>query len=125
MSWQRILEVARQQGMPVVVTDIAGREPMVILPFEKYERLLEQESPTPFAMEDEEEYNDGGPIPSLEEFESEALEENVEKITSSHADDFQKKTANRPVESESEPEQSNGLAIEERFYLEPIEDPKK
>lgn len=40
MSWQRIMEVARKQGMPVIVTDVAGREPMVILPLEGYERLL-------------------------------------------------------------------------------------
>ncbi|MDP3793730.1 MAG: hypothetical protein Q8R07_03175, partial [Candidatus Uhrbacteria bacterium] len=34
MSWQRILELARQRGLPVIVTDIGGREPMAILPLE-------------------------------------------------------------------------------------------
>lgn len=50
MSWQRIIEVARKQGMPVIVTDVAGREPMVLLPLEGYERLV-----------------DGGGVPKNEE----------------------------------------------------------
>jgi nicotinamidase-related amidase len=34
MSLQRIIELARRQGMPVILTDVAGREPMVVLPLE-------------------------------------------------------------------------------------------
>lgn len=41
MSWQRILEVARRRSMPLIVTDIMGREPMVILPFDEFDRLSE------------------------------------------------------------------------------------
>jgi hypothetical protein len=55
MSWQRILEMARRQKMPVVITDIAGREPMVVLPFNEYEALVEVSStlPSPAKAEDQ------------------------------------------------------------------------
>lgn len=41
MSFQRILELARRQGAPLIVTDPAGRESMVVLPFDAYEALVE------------------------------------------------------------------------------------
>jgi nicotinamidase-related amidase len=41
MSLQRIIELARRQGMPVILTDVAGREPMVVLPLEAYEKMLD------------------------------------------------------------------------------------
>lgn len=41
MSFQRILELARRNGLPMVVTDVAGREPMVLLPLGEFERLTE------------------------------------------------------------------------------------
>ena len=33
--------------MPVVITDIAGREPMVVLPFAEYESLLDSANAAP------------------------------------------------------------------------------
>ena len=41
MSWQRIFETARKQGIPVIVTDGAGRDPLVILPLDQFEALTE------------------------------------------------------------------------------------
>jgi hypothetical protein len=41
MSFQRIFEMVRRQGMPLVVTDEAGKEPVVVLPLEVYEALVE------------------------------------------------------------------------------------
>lgn len=46
MSLQRVIELARRQGMPIVVTDVAGREPMVLLPLEIYEDLLNEPNPS-------------------------------------------------------------------------------
>lgn len=43
MSLQRIIELARRQGMPVILTDVAGREPMVVLPLEAYEAMLDDQ----------------------------------------------------------------------------------
>jgi len=39
MSFQRIFDMVRRQGMPMVVTDSAGKEPVVVLPLEVYEAL--------------------------------------------------------------------------------------
>jgi hypothetical protein len=41
MSFQRIFELVRRQGMPLVVTDEAGKQPLVVLPFDMYEALME------------------------------------------------------------------------------------
>lgn len=45
MSLQRVLDFARRQTLPVVVTDVAGREPLVVLPLEVYEKLVEAHFP--------------------------------------------------------------------------------
>lgn len=52
MSLQRVIEIGRKQGIPVIVTDIAGREPMVLLPLDTYERLLDAPSESAALMVD-------------------------------------------------------------------------
>jgi len=87
MSFQRIFEMVRRQGMPLVVTDETGKEPVVVLPLEVYEALMEGESkptpireplPTPVSS----------PIPSPREEQSPKVE----------------------------------ISLEERFYVEALED---
>ncbi len=39
MSLQRVLETARKMGVPVIVTDSAGLDPIVILPLEQFEAM--------------------------------------------------------------------------------------
>ena len=39
MSMQRVLETARKLGLPVIVTDPAGREPFVLLPLDQFEAM--------------------------------------------------------------------------------------
>ena len=71
MSFQRIFDMVRRQGMPMVVTDGTGKEPVVVLPFEVYEALME-----------------GGEV---------------------------KKPVNTPAPDVE-------ISLEERFYVEPLED---
>ena len=71
MSFQRIFDMVRRQGMPMVVTDDTGKEPVVVLPFEVYEALME-----------------GGEV-------------------------------KKPVKA---PEPEVEISLEERFYVEPLED---
>lgn len=52
MSLERVIEVGRRQGMPVIVTDVGGREPMVLLPLNAYERLLDAPSESPALLVD-------------------------------------------------------------------------
>lgn len=47
MSLQRIIELARRQGMPIIMTDVGGREPMVLLSLDTYEEMLEVEPSEP------------------------------------------------------------------------------
>ena len=44
MSLQRVIDIARKNGMPVVVTDPAGHHPMVVLSLEQFEAMAEMES---------------------------------------------------------------------------------
>lgn len=39
MSLQHIFESARKLGVPVILTDVGGREPMVVLPLEQFEAM--------------------------------------------------------------------------------------
>ena len=39
MSLQRVFESARKLGLPVVVTDPAGREPFVLVPLDQFEAM--------------------------------------------------------------------------------------
>ncbi|GEM_PF-6862987 len=45
MSWARILHVARRQGIPVIVADSEGLQPMVLVSLEAYERFLTTQKP--------------------------------------------------------------------------------
>lgn len=94
MSFQRILEIARQRGLPIIVTDIAGREPVAILPLEEYERLSSHRPQAPPSKQVE------APSPVLEQ------------IAEQTKDDFQGK-----IDDVAE-----NLSLEEKFYLEPVED---
>ena len=89
MSWQRIFEVARERKLPIIVTDLAGREPMVVMPLEEYERMGEQPKTIPIKMEKEEQI----PLPK----ESPVVPPNPGVI-------------------------EDVLSLEERFYLEPMDE---
>lgn len=114
MSWQRILETARKQGMPVIVTDIAGREPMVILPLEMYERLGEAHSVN------------RPRVSSAAEPRSVEEKLVMEELAEMAAEDLQKKVDVALDQlSESAPEEPGELSVEERFYLEPVDEDQK
>lgn len=121
MSLQRILELARRKGVPVVVTDIGGREAMVVMPFDEYERLSENGSaepkmqkrrvpmepivtPTPeIRRELVREETNMGEVQKAAEMRDERMEALMEAISV-------------PPASESA-----SLSLEEQFYLEPVD----
>lgn len=49
MSLQRIIELARRQGMPIIMTDVGGREPMVLLSLDTYEEMLDVKPTEPLS----------------------------------------------------------------------------
>jgi len=88
MSLQRVLETARRTGTPVIVTDVAGREPLVVLPLEQFEALTGESKHV-----------------ATEKGSARAEEVPLRIETLS---------VNLPT--------GEDLSLEERFYLEPIED---
>jgi len=126
MSWQRIFRTARRLGSPVIFTDQAGNDPMIVLPLDDYERLIEQPS-------------DFGPTTSLRvgrQFEPEAemeslfelpFEEDMPLPNTENLAQKRPKGPVRPVEEEI-PDQAKDspdnqeISLDERFYFEPLED---
>ncbi len=90
MSLQRTFEMARRHGMPIVVTDPNGKDPMVVLPLEAYETLLE-----------------GAP-------------KKREPIVVPVRDE----SSLAPLKVQIEPEFLAELSAEERFYVEPLDEPR-
>jgi hypothetical protein len=39
MSIQHVLESARKLGLPIILTDLGGRDPLVVLPLEQFEAM--------------------------------------------------------------------------------------
>ncbi len=103
MSLQRVIETARKTGLPVIVTDVAGREPMVILPLEQFESLADGVD-KPMSQPEARVIPFSAPLA-----ESEAPP--------------RKDQAAIHIEKIAEPsEDDEEISLEERFYLEPVED---
>lgn len=110
MSLQRVLETARRTGTPVIVTDVGGREPMVVMPLEQFEALT-GETPSRHTHQ-----------PSM------SKEERVERVLAEMAANRSEERANNAalkIESLSLEVPADDLTLEERFYLEPVEDKAK
>jgi len=102
MSWKRILETARRNGIPLIVSDPEGRDPMVVVTLEQFEamygspKMQEIGSSDVFSEQDEPSFS---PIPAPHSHTSE-MRHDV-----SH--DFGDETP-----------------LEEQFFLEPLDDQK-
>lgn len=91
MSFQHMLEMARRHGMPLVVTDPNGKAPVVVLPLEVYEALV-----------------DGAP-------------KKKEPIVVPVRDE----SSLTPLNVQIEPENLAELSMEERFYMEPLDESRQ
>ncbi len=118
MSLQRVLETARKTGTPVIITDVAGREPMVILPLEQFEAMAgdgDGRGPSgegrvarePISKEER-------VVRVLEEIAAERAETRVEQELPINVESL---SVEVPVPQD--------ISLEERFYLEPLEDKDK
>lgn len=112
MSFQRVIETARRTGVPVIMTDVAGREPMVILSLEQFEAMA----------------GDGAREPVVRRSQAPAGRPVQKDVDAALADIAEEQTHVRTdrsadaVKQEVAADDLAGLAIEERFYLEPVED---
>jgi hypothetical protein len=114
MSLQRVLETARRTGTPVIITDVGGREPMVVMPLEQFEALTSEAPSRPTG-------HSAGHL-------SLSKEERVERVLAEMAATRSEERANdaaHKIESLSIEVPADDLTLEERFYLEPVEDKAK
>ena len=111
MSMQRVLETARKFGLPVIVTDVAGRDPMVMMPLEQFEALTEGGSdilPEPRIVPEV--------VRTMEqEIRVPFVRENVEFSSVSE-------TKTRPEKEKNVESEAGEMTMEEQFFLEPVDD---
>ena len=103
MSLQRVFESARKLGVPVIITDPSGRDPMVVIPLEQFEALADE-----------------GTRPTLEpEKNSTNIREPIlQEIPIKQVED---KVALRTKQQESASSFTDEISLDERFYLEPVD----
>ncbi|MBU2613121.1 hypothetical protein KJ925_01500 [Patescibacteria group bacterium] len=121
MSLQRVLETARKTGTPVILTDVAGREPLVILPLEQFEAMAGVGS-------------DGGKSshrePSVrKEHSFSPKKSHIETVDEAFAEMAAERLKSRVEDVAVQIEtlvdsgvEKSEIPLEERFYLEPVED---
>lgn len=147
MSLQRVIDIARKNGMPVVVTDPAGHHPMVVLSLEQFEAMAEMESLDLDEKRDWEKWDSddeedaifyGDPV-VLDDILDDDAEKAASPATTVIADEitppipslevekavndtpaFTPKAA--PTQSKSNLDMFTESPLEEGFYLEPLED---
>ncbi len=98
MSIQHVFESARRLGLPVIVTDLGGRDPMVVLPLDQFEALASE-----------------SPVKSLAKLEPQIEPRPTEAPNSLRADN---------LDAFSDVAVNQDIPIDERFYLEPVDDEK-
>lgn len=114
MSWQRVIETARKTGMPIIITDPAGREPMVILPLEQFEAMVSEPVTKTRSV------SQPSPLSDL----LVSRKQEVDDILAEQmAQQFKNRMENAASSLESMTDLSSPeIPLEEGFYLEPIED---
>lgn len=130
MSWDHLLDFARRHHLPLIISDQHAEQPVVVLTLDEYERLLvsaegtkqtksstvlPEPSVIPLAM----------PTKSSAASESTQLRESVDVVTQEdvRTDLLEKKNLATLIEKGSDSDEKIGdLEIEERFYLEPLDE---
>ncbi len=108
MSLQRVFEAARKIGSPVIMTDVSGRDPLVILPLEQFEAFMAEGEVEKQHVSYE----------RVEEHKKDTTIHPVVGLTSPIAPEKAQATVIHP----EMPVEAQDIALEERFYLEPLDD---
>ena len=121
MSLQHVLEVARKNGMPVIITDMSGREPMVIMPLEQFEAMAFSTQSSTLSTEYRVPSNQSQKDPSLGTRNLEldnAIAEMAAERARSRMEDAASQLENLSKQSPSD----DDTPLEERFFIEPTND---
>jgi hypothetical protein len=111
----RLLRFAQRTGDRLIITDAEGKEPVVILPLDEYEALIESRSSKPESVRG----RDGSPTRPYENSEEE--EESVDLAEIEAAVEAVNREATPepkivPITRKTQPSEPG----EEQFYMEPI-----
>ncbi|MEN9557713.1 MAG: hypothetical protein RL141_82 [Candidatus Parcubacteria bacterium] len=123
MSLTRILQTARKLGTPVIVTDREGEAAQVIMPFDDFAALVgEASSPSIHAPD----FAKSAPMErsTYQETPSAAVSAGFLDPFTMERPSEERSNVSLPGEGgqESAPDQSSTDFLEERFFLEPLED---
>ena len=110
-------------GSPLIVTDVAGREPMVVMTLQTYERLGEGVSLQTVDREPELS-KPASEEPTVTEFASMSTPAPDQSSAKSESTSLLQEIAIQVMES-SEIAQDSEISMEERFYLEPLDEEAK
>ncbi len=105
MSIQRVFESARKLGVPVIMTDPAGREPMVVLSLEQFEAMI----------------GEGHPAHSQQPAHPQSVPVSP-AISGQQVNHVTKIPLDTQESLDSSDTDSSDIPLEERFYLEPVDD---
>lgn len=118
MSLQRIFELVKRQGLPLVMTDGQGRDPVIVLPLDVYEALVEASGssanpPGPVSYEQE-------PVIVPVRDESSSLSPEANALSESDVE------SDRIADSKADPvpDLLAELSTEERFYIDSLQEDK-
>ncbi len=112
MSFQRIFEMVKRQGMPLVITDGQGKDPLIVLPLDLYEALADGRAVGPT-----------DPGAEQEPVIVPVKDESTRPDASGHAENGLGRFAS-PPKPPAEADLLADLSREERFYIESIDEDK-
>jgi len=115
MSLKNVLETARKLGIPVVITDEEGDAAQVVMPFEDFAALVGATSPSPRS----------NAKPQATSRHAQAMEDEVAQALADLTIERLNEQANvvaEHIEQEVEAAKPSEGFLEDKFYLEPLDD---
>ncbi|MHB8830843.1 MAG: hypothetical protein ACYC44_01905 [Patescibacteria group bacterium] len=123
MSWQRVFKTARHLGAPVIITDQAGDDPLIIMPLDAYENLVGTEAIKPVRKPNRRSAEPDERAESIFEI---PFEDEMPIVRPKDLAEARQKEPIEPVEeTEAKMGEDQGISLDERFYFEPLEDEVK
>lgn len=112
MSLKNVLDTARRLGIPVIVTDEDGEAAQVVMPFDDFAAMVGQATPSPRK-----------PRVTKKDKGEDEIAEALADLTIECMSDQAREAADRLERDMGVRENGQGF-LEDRFYLEPIDDEK-
>jgi len=116
MSLQRVFESARKLGVPVIMTDPAGREPLVIVSLEQFEAMAGSSDAAPAEIQPAASRKPARPV----QHQPEAVFN--QGMPANDAPRQPERTEPVFEDIQMGAQQNPEISLDERFYLEPLED---